>query len=624
MSIQPTRCRALMMIVAASAILSVGGAAAQAQAPASVTVEHRYDSGLVRNTGSVPEVIVSFPVQVAGARWLRLKFDRIELADEVSADLQSVARSTLRITSLQDGAVQELTAAHCRQWRNTTAYFNGDTVLVEVIAPPTTTANRVVLSSAVAGLANPPQQSICGSVDDRVPSNDPRIARLLPIGCTAWIIDDCNHCMLTAGHCTTWIEVVEFNVPSSAADGTLVHPAPSHQYAVDLSSVQTGDIETVGDDWGYFGVFANPITGLMPFQTQGSVSYAIAPPPPFDPSLQLRVTGYGIDDTPRTANQVQQTSVGLWDGGDLTSLFHTVDTTTGSSGSPIIWDATGIAIGIHTQGGCIPSGGENGGAASTHPGLQAALATPRGVCASPCALASYHFDDAGNLGLDGSGNGHQSILGVAATFVPAACGYAARFGPNNNAHEFSVPDYDELDLVGPMTGMALIRPLGPHSTDNNPECGDGTIFTKGGNYWFKISKDNRTLLFQNEDSGASVAVALTNISTCIGEWVHVAFVRQPDGRTVRFFVNGTPVGSSTQLPTAGTANDDPLMVGNHGAGSDPGACEFNGDIDEIRIFDRALTNSQVKAMYLAGCDIPAWPAHCFTTRTGARLPVVPQ
>jgi hypothetical protein len=111
---------------------------------------------------------------------------------------------------------------------------------------------------------------------------------------------------------------------------------------------------------------------------------------------------------------------------------------------------------------------------------------------------------------------------------------------------------------------------------------------------------------------------------CVGEWIHVAFVRQADGKTIRFYVNGTLVGSPTTLPMPGVANGSPLMVGNHGFGDDPGACEFNGDIDEIRIFDRALTNSQVRAIYLSGCDMPAWPPHCYNYATGARFPAQPQ
>jgi Concanavalin A-like lectin/glucanases superfamily len=241
-----------------------------------------------------------------------------------------------------------------------------------------------------------------------------------------------------------------------------------------------------------------------------------------------------------------------------------------------------------------------------------------------CEVATYLFDDNTNIGLDWSGNGHQGVLG-AATVVTAPCGYALRFNPDNNppVNEFTIPSNNcaDLNLVGPMSGMAMIRPLGQQSTDNNPSCPEGTIFTKGGNYWFQVEKHNDQLVFQNEGSGNDVARA--DIHLCVNNWSHVAFVRGNDGKTIRFFQNGRPIGSPTTLANLATPNNDPIMVGNHGFGNDPGACEFNGDIDEIRIFDRALSDAEVMQAYLDGCTIPPWPLSCFTDaeRTNGNKPL---
>jgi hypothetical protein len=90
----------------------------------------------------------------------------------------------------------------------------------------------------------------------------------------------------------------------------------------------------------------------------------------------LRVTGYGIDAFPagsggagapccdwdgddscnfdcNSANLTQQTHLGSCDDCLVGSAIeHTVDTMPANSGSPIIWEAHGLAIGIHTHGGC--------------------------------------------------------------------------------------------------------------------------------------------------------------------------------------------------------------------------------------------------------------------------------
>ncbi len=120
----------------------------------------------------------------------------------------------------------------------------------------------------------------------------------------------------------------------------------------------------VGNDWGTFEVFPNSITGLMPKDAQGA----------FWPLVQdlgpdsIRITGYGVDDTPpgttggrNSDNQTQQTHVGPNAGSSGTTMRYVTDTEGGNSGSPVIDGATGNAVGVHTHGGCTSSGGNNNG-----------------------------------------------------------------------------------------------------------------------------------------------------------------------------------------------------------------------------------------------------------------------
>jgi V8-like Glu-specific endopeptidase len=362
-------------------LAAVLAAPAFAQDPLqSVHMDLSYDSGAVANPSANEMVVISFPVDVEGARWMRLEFAQVQLAGDVLAG----TGAKLRITSLSDGAVQEMNAIHVEQWRHTSAYFNGDVVLVEVVAEPHTGANRIVLSGLTADLTGGVPESICGA-DNRVLSSDPRQGRLVPIGCTGWLINDCNTCGLTAGHCSgSSMQVLEFNVPLSNPDASVNHPGPQDQYSVDTSSVQTNGGQGVGNDWTYYGVFANSNTGLTPFQAQGA-RYTLTLPPPFNPNETIRITGYGVDSSPNTYSQVQQTDVGPWVTSSGSTLQYATDTEGGNSGSPIIHEQSGNAIGIHTHGGCTATGGQNSGTASSHSGLQAALALPIGICAAGIA-----------------------------------------------------------------------------------------------------------------------------------------------------------------------------------------------------------------------------------------------
>jgi hypothetical protein len=170
--------------------------------------------------------------------WLRLNFGAVEL----SGNLAEGTGSYLRITSMADQAFQYLDAETIQDWQHTSAYFNGDTVLIELIAYPGTGSNRVHIASAIAGepaVWNP--ASICGTTDDRKLSKDPRACRV-STGCSAWMFDrgGMNKGFGSAGHCGVGgTTVMMFNVPLSTAGGGLVNPPPKDQYVTDAASITT-------------------------------------------------------------------------------------------------------------------------------------------------------------------------------------------------------------------------------------------------------------------------------------------------------------------------------------------------------------------------------------------------
>ena len=167
-----------------------GSGFAQEAPPPSIPVSYSYDTGWVENRSSKRIVTISFTVYQPQAEWMRLYFQDVHLGRNPQVPGQG---SILRMTAFKDGAVQEMNATHVDQWQNSSAYFNGESVQVEVLADPGS-RSRLVMRALDMGLAPADDPSQCGSTDDRVPSSDPRAARLLPIGCTGWMINDCAHC----------------------------------------------------------------------------------------------------------------------------------------------------------------------------------------------------------------------------------------------------------------------------------------------------------------------------------------------------------------------------------------------------------------------------------------------
>jgi len=359
---------------------------------------------------------------VPGARWMRLFFANLELPDHIE----------INIKSLLDGSRQTLDKHRAIQWQLSTGYFNGDSVeiglqvnlrqvkqtdddidwlamlqqvkglrdlqhfdwpvvtyqLERVMTNMETVPEMKLREHSLEELENG-EKSICYDPDTRVFTNDTRQGRYIYDPqvdgcCTAWMIDDENHCFLSAGHCTeSGSGLVEFNVPLSAADGTLIHPPIEDQYIVDQTSMQMQYQGT--QDWRYFGVFPNSETGLTPVRAYGGDYYVLQKSGPAPPTNTLiRVTGYGENESfPPNHRRTLKTATGPFGSRSSGAVRYRVDTSNGNSGSAVFDEANQVAIGVHTLGGC-----RIGASTSTNSGtdiflstLQTALANPRGICA---------------------------------------------------------------------------------------------------------------------------------------------------------------------------------------------------------------------------------------------------
>jgi V8-like Glu-specific endopeptidase len=233
------------------------------------------------------------------------------------------------------------------------------------------------------GLLSLEIETLCDS-DDRTRSDDRRVGRLMPVGCTGWLVG--NDLALTAGHCdvSQLMEIIEFQIPSSSPTGTTNPAHPNDQYPVIRTAIRK-QYTGIGDDWAVFKIGANSNTGKLPGVQQGGffkLSKAARP-------SQARITGYGVDNTPvgtsgdrNSDNQTQQTEDG---GGAVPATYHAatsqhgsyfrynIDTMGGNSGSPVIdGSQKGVAVAIHTNGGCETGG--NHGTAADNQDLRDAIA----------------------------------------------------------------------------------------------------------------------------------------------------------------------------------------------------------------------------------------------------------
>jgi hypothetical protein len=359
------------------------------------TIAYTLDSGVHDGDAAQSGERIAFRqvIRIDGADWLRIHVAAYQLGQA----------SYLTLTSLEDQGVQRFDATSLPDWSNTSAFFNGDAVELALHVASADQDVFVRVDQVLAGQPTPAPVSVdlgvkpatlCGE-DNRVASEfDRREGRLSTLNtgplafCTAWLVS--NGALLTAGHCADddpddngpmrpdgvldWTNntVVEFNVPASNANGAINFASPNDQYPVNLGAVAwrfDGDVQGFGKDWVVFGVNANSNTRLRPHPRQGFFRMTYQLPAG---GSTIRVTGYGVDNTPAGATggenaqtRTNQTSSGPYNANQSSGavVWHTyaVDTTGANSGSPIIWENNGFAIGIHTNGGCTATGGNNAG-----------------------------------------------------------------------------------------------------------------------------------------------------------------------------------------------------------------------------------------------------------------------
>lgn len=367
--------------VAPAALFAALAVALVARAQPELFVAAPSSSGVIEvEAQEYEQVVAAMILDEPGVPWMRVKFGDVLLPKN------SLGASYLRITSLLDGAEQRLNADQLEQWLHHSAYFNGSQVLVELVVPKGVKGSaRIKIDGYVSEDPQGSEKSLCDGSDDRSLLEHPAIARVMPIKCTAWLIDTCNKCLVTAGHCTNGSAgVVQFNVPPSLPDGTLVFPGPDDQYAVDGDVTLSTGLGNAGTEFGLMQVHPNPNTDLMPFEVQTS-AFALADQIPQSGDL-VSVAGYGTDDTlgsdPGIYNFVLRTHSGAIVSASTDLIEYRADSSGGNSGSPVIDDATGRVVAIHTHGGCNSVHG-NKGTSTTRPMFLDAIADIDGPCVCP-------------------------------------------------------------------------------------------------------------------------------------------------------------------------------------------------------------------------------------------------
>jgi hypothetical protein len=216
-------------------------------------------------------------------------------------------------------------------------------------------------------------------------------------------------------------------------------------------------------------------------------------------------------------------------------------------------------------------------------------------CVSPPeGLVSWWAAD-GNA-IDSSGSNHGMIWnGV--NFTDGVTGKAFSFDGIDDYVE--VPDEASLSLTNSLTIEAWINPRSlshryPAIVKKTGLRG-GPSTTHGYTLEFIDRIPQVVLGLYVGDQWFSSPPA--NVPVGTNTWSHV--VATYDGSWIRMYLNGTEIGPATYGPGSIMLSDNPLNIGRDpGHPTDPDRY-FDGLIDDVRIYNRALTADEIRSIYRA-------------------------
>ena len=214
------------------------------------------------------------------------------------------------------------------------------------------------------------------------------------------------------------------------------------------------------------------------------------------------------------------------------------------------------------------------------------LAVPTGVDTSLKGYWSFNGQDlSGTTAYDRSGSGNTGTLTSGPTITEGKIGQALQFDgtndlvvvTNESSYRFSSDFSLSTWVKVPTTLAGYEAVIGKYAVTPS-----GWDFGIGSNGKARMSLRGTSTLDVSSGAGPDLRD---------NQWHHVVTVNTPT--SIETYVDGILQNTMTGTWTA-TTNTDSLYIGNRDSN---GTTTFSGMIDEVRVYNRALTESEIKALY---------------------------
>lgn len=232
-------------------------------------------------------------------------------------------------------------------------------------------------------------------------------------------------------------------------------------------------------------------------------------------------------------------------------------------------------------------------------GLTTALASNDDYCGVQSRLEFVAFATGMvSLYVSGYGSAYGSYT-LSYKLIPGCSGSgAASTLKFDAANDYVVLGNGGTSVTGTFTVECWAKP-----SSSGTLCVMGSRAGSSANNTFDFKFSNQNTIHGDIGDGTNwiTTSADASFSYTTGTWYHVAYVVTPSGYTI--YVNGNPVGSGSFSGTPVLFNSTNLLT--LGAYSSSGGEYFDGNIDEVRIWNTARTQAQIQASMNCEMSAPA-------------------
>jgi hypothetical protein len=251
------------------------------------------------------------------------------------------------------------------------------------------------------------------------------------------------------------------------------------------------------------------------------------------------------------------------------------------------WDTTAGSAGAHTLSAVARDGAGNSTTAAN-----IGVTVDNSVPSGPQPIAAYGFSEAsGTTTADATGKGHTGTISGATRTTTGKSGGGLSFDGVNDS--VSVADANDLDLTTGMTLEAWVNPT------SNSGWRTAVIKERAGDLAYALYSGGSTTplatITNSNLGGYGEAGNVAGSAPAVNTWTHLAATY--DGATLKLFKIGTQIES---VARAGAINvrTGALKIGGNAIWGE----WFAGQLDDVRVYNSALTAAQIQADMVAAVN----------------------